>query len=119
MPARKAKRRTGRSAGKPRGRTVAQEFRHLDKLLAQLNAMSSGMSRRQAQEFLDLQFMEELALLLAKIGYIRRSNRLPTPDEFWKLMLEVAMLLMKLIAKAFWLQGRQMPRIDPKLPNPT
>lgn len=102
-----------------RRRTLPQEFEHLDRLIEQLNALSSARSRAEAQDFLDGEFAEELAALLAKIGYIRRSRRLPTPDEFWRLMLEVVMLIMKLIAKAFWLQQREMPRIDPRLPNPT
>jgi hypothetical protein len=110
-----ARRRTSRRARKPRLLTVAQEYRHLDALIRQLNVLSRRATRERAMGQLDLKFMEELAALLAKIGYIRRSRRLPTPDEFWKLMLEVAMLLMKLIAKAFWLQGLKPPRIDPRL----
>ena len=102
-----------------RTRTLPQEFQHLDGLIEQLNNLSGRMSREQAQDFLDREFKEELEALLAKIGYIRQSQRLPTPDEFWRLMLEVVMLIMKLIAKVFWLQQREMPRIDPRLPNPT
>jgi hypothetical protein len=93
---------------------AAFETAHSATVLKQLDRLRTIRDTVKQRDGLDDLIWKELLDLLRKLIELRKSDN-PPPALIRSLLEEIIMLLLKLVYKAWLLQGLELPKIDPRL----